>query len=192
MIEQLEALDRSIVLGINSLHSPFLDECMWLISSRLFWLPLYLFMFFLAYRQFGLKKASIFVAYTGLCIILADLISVYALKEVVQRYRPSHHALLIDKLHFYQIGPNDYYTGGQYGFVSSHATNFFALFTTFFLIFKTHYPKLVWLFFGVGLLICFSRIYLGVHYLSDIVGGMILGILVSVLVHRFVWKRINF
>jgi undecaprenyl-diphosphatase len=126
-----------------------------------------------------------------LTIVIADAVSVYLIKETIQRYRPSHHALLTEHLHFYRLGAQDYYKGGQYGFVSSHATNFFVIATWFCLVFRKTYPKAVYTVYFLAALVCFSRIYLGVHYLSDIIGGALLGSLIAWGMFKLVWRRVE-
>lgn len=189
MIEWLEEIDRSIVLFINSGNHPVLDEIMWLISGKLIWIPLYITLLYLLYRKYGLKSAIIMAVSIILTIIIADIISVQLLKERFQRYRPSHHAELIDKLNFYQLDAKNLYQGGMYGFVSSHATNFFALATSFTILCRREYPRISIALFLIAIIICYSRIYLGVHYLSDILGGMLLGILVSFSLYKWLWYR---
>jgi undecaprenyl-diphosphatase len=190
LIDYLESLDRAIVFAVNSWNSPFWDEFMWIISGKITWIPLYFLLLFLAYRKIGLKNAILFLIFVVLTIVIADAISVYALKETFQRYRPSHHALLTEKLHYYNQGNGDFYTGGQYGFVSSHATNFFVIAWCFTLVFFKSYPKTVYFLFFCALLVCYSRLYLGVHYLSDVIGGALLGTSIAFLSYRFVWKKI--
>lgn len=190
MIEYLELIDRQLVLAINSLHNPFMDEVMWLISAKLTWIPLYLLLFWLAYKQLGLKLSLLFLVFVVISVALSDLLSVHAIKDVVKRYRPSHNLFLTNKLHFYQITPKDYYKGGQYGFVSSHAANFFVVYTAFMLVFKNRYSKMVHTLLVISIIVCISRIYLGVHYLSDIIGGATLGIIITYFVYRFFWLKI--
>jgi undecaprenyl-diphosphatase len=191
MIDYFESLDRAIVLTVNSWHTPFWDEVMWWLSARVTWVPLYVLLLFLAYRAKGLKIALFFFLFVVLTIVIADAVSVYLIKETIQRYRPSHHALLTDRLHFYRLSAQDYYKGGQYGFVSSHATNFFVIATWFCLVFRKTYPKMVYTLYFLAALVCFSRMYLGVHYLSDIIGGALLGSLLAWGMFKLVWKRLD-
>ncbi len=191
MIEFIENIDHQLVLTINGLHTPFLDEIMWWISARITWIPLYLFLFYIIYRKFNLKFAFLFLAFVVLCISIADTLSVYALKNVVQRYRPTHNLLLKDQLHLYEISKGHFYSGGQYGFVSSHAANFFVLASTFFLVFRKIFSKISTVLFLIALLVCFSRMYLGVHYFTDLLGGAILGTIISFILYKFVWKFVK-
>jgi undecaprenyl-diphosphatase len=189
MLDYFEAIDRSIVLAINSLHSPLLDEIMWLISGKIIWIPMYLFLIFLAYQHFGKKNTIYFVILIIATIALSDLVSSKLIKESVERYRPSHNLILESQLHFYKQKNGELYQGGDYGFVSSHAANFFAIALLVGLIFKEKAPKLIYTLFSIAVLVGFSRIYLGVHYLSDIIGGAIVGATISYLIWKFVWMK---
>jgi len=189
MIEWLESVDRAIVLTVNGWNTPFLDEFMWLVSAKLIWIPFYLFLLFLFYRKSDWKQAGIFLLLAIAAVGASDFTSSQLIKDTVMRYRPSHHALLTDQLHFYTYSNGDVYKGGQYGFVSSHAANFFAVCTFAFLALKPWYSKIGWV-FGVAILVAFSRLYLGVHYLSDLIGGALLGAGFAWLVHRFVFLKL--
>lgn len=179
MIEFLEEIDRSIVIAVNSWNTPFLDELMWWISARITWIPLYIFLLILGYTYFDRITFVKFILFVVAAVVITDLVSVHLFKNVFLRYRPSHHLQLMNSLHFYEIKPGEFYRGGTYGFVSSHAANYFAIATSVLLAFKGKYSYLRWLLPVIGILICFSRIYLGVHYLSDVVAGAALGALIT-------------
>ena len=190
MIEYLESIDRVIVETVNGWNTPFWDEFMWIVSGKQTWFPLYLGLVLLAIKKGGWKMGLLFLFFAGASIGLADLISAQLFKEMVQRYRPSHHALLTDKLHFYKIDSHNYYMGGQFGFVSSHAANFFAV-AVFSMLYLRDYKR--WLnpvLIGCAVLVCFSRLYLGVHYLSDLFVGAVLGSIVAYAVYRVLFLTI--
>lgn len=190
MIEWLESIDRDIVLFINGLHQPFLDELMWFISGKIVWIPFYLFLIYLFYRKSSLRAVGIFVLVAIAAVGLADFISSQIIKDTVMRYRPSHNALLTHKLHFYTMATGEHYKGGEFGFVSSHAANFFAICTFTFLCLKEWYPRSWWL-LGVAVLVSFSRLYLGVHYVTDLFFGGLLGATIAWLLYRFVFLNLK-
>ena len=188
MIEFLEEIDRAIVVAVNSCNSPFLDELMWWVSGKITWIPLYILLLFLGFKHFDRITFVKFIIFVVAAVAITDLVSVHLFKNVFLRYRPSHHLELMDRLHFYETEPGEFYKGGKYGFVSSHAANFFAITMACLLAFRGHYVYLRWLLPSVGILVCFSRIYLGVHYLSDVLAGAAVGAFVAWILHRL-WFR---
>jgi undecaprenyl-diphosphatase len=186
-METLEAWDRAIVLAINSLHTPWLDELMWLVSGKLTWFPLWLWFVYLVFKKLQRKHFYLFLVCALASIGIADFTASQIIKEGIQRYRPSHNLLLNDKLHFYQMSAKDFYYGGQYGFISNHAANFFAILSWATVVLWNSKRWFVYLMLSSAILVVFSRIYLGVHYLSDIIGGAIWGVLISYVVYRFVY-----
>jgi undecaprenyl-diphosphatase len=186
LMNKLESIDRAIVLFVNGLHTPLLDEIMWFLSGRLSLLPLYLLLLVLLKFQNTWKNTAIILVGLIIAIFLADQISVHLFKNGFERYRPSHNEELKHLLHFYEVKPGEYYQGGKYGFVSSHAANFFAMIAFIFPFYK---EKKNWILAGlilVGILVAISRIYLGVHYFSDVLVGAALGILIGFSIRNLV------
>lgn len=184
MIEQIEKYDQQITIWINQMNTIWLNELMWFLSSSTPFLLLFLFVAFYAIRKFGFVQTGILIVFMIIALALADRISVEAFKNVVQRYRPSHNLDFGHLLNLYQKPNGELYMGGKFGFVSSHAANFAALITFLILAFK---PKKVYILFLLiaHLLIIYSRVYFGVHYVSDVLAGSLLGMFCGWMAYRF-------
>lgn len=180
-MEFLEHIDRSLLLLINGFHSPFFDFLWSEISKTRTGILIYALIIYYLFRHNSfLRGLYLFIALI-VCIALADIISVHAFKNVFERYRPSHNLEIQDMLHFVHG-----YRGGLYGFVSSHAANLFA-FATFVSRIIPNKP-LVIASFTWACLGSYSRMYLGVHYPSDILGGALLGIAISLVIYAIFSK----
>lgn len=187
----LEQIDQQLLLLINGAHNPFLDEFFWIVSGKLTWIPFYLFVLYMSYSQYGWKKTLLFFGGIVLCIIIGDVVAAKVIKESIARYRPSHHTELSESLRFYLQENGSYYRGGMYGFVSNHATNFAVLATWIFLHFQKTLPWLAYLGIAVAILVGYSRMYLGVHYPSDILGGYIFGSSISLIAYFSIRKKLE-
>ena len=191
MIELIKEIDASIVLFINNLCFDFFSDAMWFISAKSTWIPLYLMMLFYLYKKMD-RKTFILLSLTVVSsVAIADLLSVHLFKNVFMRYRPSHHLVLGEQLNLYQLSPGNFYKGGQYGFVSSHAANFTALACMF--IFGIKNTSKTWLYVLVFVVFvtCLSRVYLGVHYFTDVFFGSLLGALIAFLLYKLIFIPIQ-
>ena len=171
----LQKIDEYLFRIINSAGWEQMDELMILISSKWFWIPLYIYILYLIYKRFSDQFIKILLG-LGLLIFLADFGSVHLFKEVFERARPCHFLegiRVVDGC------------GGPFGFISSHASNSFAIAFFMALLFRNFWG-FAWL-FSWAVVIGFSRIYLGVHYPFDILGGMFWGLFVSLLVY-YIYK----
>lgn len=188
-MEWLEHIDRELFLWLNSPHSTFMDTVMWYVSTTKLWIPLYAFFLVYAYKKGKIKYALYILIAVVACVALADLLSVHAFKNVFQRYRPTHNTE-IGHLVKTVLKPNGQeYRGGMFGFVSSHAANVSAI-TTFIILSFKQFSKWWFVLIAWAILIMYSRIYLGVHYPGDLVGGAILGSAIALLIFRFT-KKLN-
>ena len=175
MIERLINLDINVFLWLNSHHTPFWDSVMWLVSGKIQWAPLYLLLLAYIIYRYKWQSISIIIAVI-IAITLADQLAVKAFKEVFERLRPSHNPDIENLVHIVNN-----YRGGVYGFVSNHAANSFALAVFMSFLLKKRFFTIAILFWAA--LVSYSRIYLGVHYPGDILGGALLGLLIGWLVY---------
>lgn len=180
MLDALIALDQEVFLWFNGFHNTFFDGLMWWISDDLIWSPFYALMLFFALRKLrsqkltSLKYVAALVISVVITIAIADQVASGFLKPTVERLRPSHEPALEGMVHNVENPmKGGIYKGGKYGFVSSHAANTFGFAVFFLLLFKSNWGKSLLLWAAV---VSYSRIYLGVHYPGDIIGGALVGL----------------
>jgi len=170
LIDKIKSIDESLFLALNEIHSQFFDFIFFWASNKYIWIPLYLILLFLLYKNY--KKETLFITFTLIALIAtSDLISVHCFKNVFMRLRPCHEPSLQGLVH---IVNNK--CGGSFGFYSSHASNHFALAVMLNHFLKPHYKYFTVLIFPWAAIISYSRIYLGVHYPGDVISGAIMGI----------------
>ena len=181
MIESIDHIDKQLLLYLNSFHTSFTDPIMWWVSSVILWVPFYLFLLYYLIKNENptqLKQwfinAGVVAISISLAILFADQISSGFFKPFFARLRPSHNPELSDLVHVLTKSNGEVYRGGPFGFVSSHAANSFAIAWFVGLILKTKKAWLIMVSWAV--IVSYSRIYLGVHYPGDIIGGALVGI----------------
>ena len=165
----LSTLDTSLTLAINSCHSPFFDNFFYIYTQTWTWIPAILLLLVWMWRKWGIRSLYV-VAGIALCILLSDQISSSLLKPLVARLRPTHNPEIADLIHTVNG-----YRGGRYGFVSSHAANAATFVTFTALVFRNRLYTILlslWAFFTA-----YSRVYLGVHYVGDVLCGALIGVL---------------
>ncbi len=183
MFEFLKDLDIKIFLFLNGINSPTADFLMYWLSHKTIWIPLYAFLIFLLYRQYY-RKVIIILILVALLITISDQVSVFMFKNVFLRLRPCHEPAL-EGLVYAPFG-----CGGRYGFISSHASNVFALAVFVVLLLRNRFSPYIYGLFIWAALVSYSRIYLGVHYPADIVGGALMGTLEAFFIYAL-WIQID-
>lgn len=184
MFEKIISIDRNLFFAINGTHSYFTDCFMWLYSGRMIWIPITLFMIgFIIYKKNWKEWLPVLVALVIL-FLLCDKITSDIIKPYFARLRPTHNPDIME-----QVRTLYGYTAGRYGFVSSHAANAFGLAVFSSLLFKNKRYTLVIVIWAV--IMGYSRIYLGIHYMSDVLGGMIIGSFIGYLTYFLYSFSIN-
>jgi undecaprenyl-diphosphatase len=171
MIENLEKIDKNLFLFINSHHNPLWDNIMWLVSNKFFWIPFYAILLFILIKKYR-NSWLLLLLIIAITVLITDQTSVL-IKNIVARYRPCHNLQLQNIVHIVKN-----HCGGMYGFVSSHSANSFGIATLIYILMKRNDWLLMYLW---AILIGYSRIYLGVHYPFDVLGGAFLGIAAGII-----------
>lgn len=168
-------LDRRLLVWLNGFHTDWLDPVMYYTTQTWFWIPLYLFLLWLVIKDFK-KEWWIPIIGIGVTILIADQVTSSIMKPFFARLRPSQEPSLQSVIHLVKDRNGDFYTGGLYGFASSHAANTFGTATFFVLLFSSSRKWIVWLFLWAAVM-TYTRIYLGAHYPGDILVGGIVGVI---------------
>lgn len=180
MLETLKEIDTQWFLWINSHHTTALDWTMWTLSQHWSWAVVIVLAFMLLTLRQEPRRWWLVAIGVVLCFLLADQGSVL-IKDTVCRLRPCH---ALEDVRMFRT-----HCGGQYGFVSSHAANAFAV-ALFLVLRYWKRMKRQWLLLLLivwALATSYSRAYLGKHYPGDLVCGAILGVVAGLLV----WMIIN-
>ena len=175
-METLLQLDKALLIWFNSSHTAFWDAMMMFFTRIEFWIPFYILIAYQIFKYKG-KEAWWWLIGLSLLILFGNLISTYLFKNILQRLRPSHEPDLYGVVNLVKA-----YAGDKFGFISSHATAVFAFAIYTSRLFKNNVYAIfitIW-----SLLIVYTRLYLGLHYPGDILGGMALGLGVGYFFYR--------
>ena len=173
--QQVHQLDQQVTLTINSWHSTFTDPIWQFFSDKIVWIPMYVAIIALLIWKLGWKNGLMVIAAAGLTFGFCDQFS-NIIKHAVGRIRPLKDEFMLSQgLHILE-------NGGGYSFFSAHAANAFGLAcSTFFgmrgcLKSRPCWLKAygIWMFFWATM-VAVSRIFVGKHYLGDVIVGIIVG-----------------
>lgn len=112
------------------------------------------------------KKQKLIVYVVILTLIISTIVGEGIIKNIVRRVRPCNQYNNVSLLISRPL---------SYSFPSGHTLSSFAAAE----VLSMHYAQYKFIFIGIAFLIALSRVYLNVHYPTDIIAGIILGILCS-------------
>lgn len=184
--QNIHHLDQQISLTINSWNSSISDPIWAFLSMKLVWVPLYAAILALIIWKLGWKKGGILILGAVLTIVFCDQFA-NMIKNSVARIRPLHDEFMV------RSGLNILELGGGYSFFSAHAANSFGLAAGTWLGLKrcllgtgglkdrkNKDARLVnwygWIMFIWATLVAISRIFVGKHYLGDVLVGTLVGL----------------
>jgi undecaprenyl-diphosphatase len=175
MLKKILSVDPQVFIYLNGLGSTAYDSLWLIITKQAYWTPFFLLLAYLLYKKIGLKNLGIVLIFVALILLCCNE-SVELFKVIFKRLRPCNNPEIKDFIRI--IHHTD-----SFSFFSGHAANSMATMTFVFLILKKHY-KYIFLIFLYPLIFAYSRIYLGVHYPSDILTGYVFGLIYGILFYK--------
>lgn len=180
-METFQHLDTSLFFLANGAHHPVLDALMLFVTDIKRTGLLLLVVWIGLMWKGGTKGRTVAVLLIPL-ILITDQLSSHVLKDIFDRVRPCEALQGVRAI-----------DGCRHSlsFPSSHAVNTFAAATLFSLFYRRWVP---WVAFGLAGLVSYSRIYLGLHYPSDVLGGAVIGIACALAVvglYRWIRQRVK-
>ena len=165
-MEKIIQIDKQLMVFLNNLGSPEMDDFWQLITKQFSWTPLFILLAFLLYKAYGWKKLVIILLTVAVMLTIVDQ-STNLIKEFFKRIRPCND----DEIkHLIRVVKQS----DSYGYFSGHASNSMANMMFVFLLLRKHF-KFAYLLFLFPLIFGFSRIYLGMHFPFDILSGYVYG-----------------
>lgn len=166
-------LDLDVLYFFNvTLSSSLLDVLMRFLTNSRNWIPVYgLVAIFLVWKH-KWRGVRVVVAVTVM-VGAANLITNIFIKELIARPRPCATDALGAQIIPWIRLPD----GMRHGFSmpSSHAVNNFAT-AMFFIVILPKRKEIIWSLFSIALIVGITRLYLGLHYPSDTLAGMLFGL----------------
>lgn len=179
---KIQDMDMQVLSIFNGSDNIMLDQMVQILTSGLTWIPLYVMLFFVVMRNNEtMGQIALVVGSAIFCVLFADGLVDGIIKQLAERWRPSN-----DPTFKYMVQVVDDIRLKGYSFCSAHAANTMSLAVFFSLLIRSKMLTItlvIW-----SLINCWTRLYLGVHYPSDILCGMIIGIIVGILVYLLYYK----
>lgn len=179
---KIQDMDMQVLILFNGSDNIMLDQMVQILTSGLTWIPLYVMLFFVVMRNNEtMGQIALVVGSAIFCVLFADGLVDGIIKQLAERWRPSN-----DPTFKYMVQVVDDIRPKGYSFCSAHAANTMSLAVFFSLLIRSKMLTItlvIW-----SLINCWTRLYLGVHYPSDILCGMIIGIIVGILVYLLYYK----
>ncbi|WP_284651524.1 phosphatase PAP2 family protein [Flavobacterium terrisoli] len=184
MLEKIIDLDKELIVFLNGLGSERWDWLWLIITKQAYWSPIFLFVFYLLQKKIGWKKFGYYVLFTAILILICDQ-TVNLFKYGFERLRPCNDEEIKGMLRLIK-------TSSSFSFFSGHATNSMASTVLTFMILKRYY-KQAYLLFLFPLIFAYSRLYLGLHFPTDILTGYtfgaIMGFIAAQLYQKYIFKE---
>jgi len=176
MFDKILTLDKELLIFLNGLGSTTFDPFWMVITKQSNWTPFFLILLYLIYKKIGVKQTLYLLLFVMVLVTLSDQFT-NLVKETFQRLRPCSDPNVNSLIRV--VKPSK-----TFSFFSGHASNSMASATFLYFILRDKF-KYFGLLFLWPLIFAYSRIYLGLHYPSDIICGYINGFTLGFLFYKF-------
>ncbi len=182
-------VDRALTLLLNGGgRNIFMDNIVLVFTSGYTWIPLYISLLFIVLRNNEKWKQILLIIFSvSLCYAISCGLNLGYIKPLLARPRPFFDTAIASQLHIV----NNYKPEG-FSFFSAHSCNSFLLATFFAFLVRSKLLNIC--LFSWAVLTAYSRIYLGVHYVSDVVVGTIIGMMIGAIIYiiyNYIYKKYN-
>ncbi len=178
MLEKIINKDIELLVYLNNLGSETWDGFWLFMTYTVTSIPVYLFVLFLVYKYYGLKKFAISLLFIALVIAISDQTS-NLFKYGFGRLRPCYNEDIIDLIRMVKS-----HCGGRYSFFSAHASTSMAVAVFFASLLRRHIRFVPVFLIIWAILVGYSRIYIGVHFPTDVLFGFLFGAAVGWILYR--------
>jgi undecaprenyl-diphosphatase len=175
MLDKILTLDKELLIFLNGLGSSTFDLFWMVITKQSNWTPFFLILLYLIFKKVGVKQTLYLLVFIIVLITISDQFT-NLVKETFQRLRPCSDPNINSLIRV--VKPSE-----TFSFFSGHASNSMAVSSFLYFILKDKF-KYFGLLFLWPLIFAYSRIYLGLHYPTDIICGYIHGFILGFLFYK--------
>ena len=174
-----EVFDQTVLEMMGSFGNLFVDTFAQLMTNGWTWVPLYVFLFVVVIKNNeSMAQIGLIIASALLCVLFSGVLSDLLVKPMTMRLRPLNDPALTSIITTVEELENS-----SYSFFSSHAANTFSLAIFFSLLIGNRWFTMVIV--AWSLINCWTRIYLYMHFPSDVLVGLLWGGTVGAIVYFF-------
>lgn len=184
ILNSLVALDKKVLIFLNSFGSESWDPFWLFITKQFNWMPLFVLLLLVMFYKLGLKKTLLTLLFLAVVITISDQFT-NLIKYLTGRTRPCNVPELQQYLRQFSYKPRGKSFWSGHAFVSTTVTTFLVL------LLRKHTRYIYFLIF-FPIIFGYSRIYLGVHFPIDVTTGYIMGFTFGSLffmLHRYLFNR---
>ena len=175
MFDKILTLDKELLIFLNGLGSSTFDPFWMVITKQSNWTPFFLILLYLIFKKVGVKQTLYLLVFIIVLITISAQFT-NLVKETFQRLRPCSDPNINSLIRV--VKPSE-----TFSFFSGHASNSMAVSSFLYFILKDKF-KYFGLLFLWPLIFAYSRIYLGLHYPTDIICGYMHGFILGFLFYK--------